>query len=193
MDETDWCFQLLVKFAAKEIAHGGELADRIRCSYYPTPLHIVERRGRRVLLNREEMNLRKVCFGDSFGAVVRVDQRPLHIRLPGADPNLTDQDVFERERVAALKGQFKRPAGFHWTNERLPTAGAVGGGRRTLRIYSRRNLFTGISIPPDAHLHACLQHHVIADDCGHAHLSVDGIAEIYCGDADRQSYEGGYS
>ena len=46
--------------------------------------------------------------------------RPLHVRLARADPNLAHEHVIELEGVFALDGKCVRPAGRHGIEHDLP-------------------------------------------------------------------------
>ena len=87
--------ELLLEILAKIVADGREAAGRRRAGRQPAPAVIVSqgwiRRSGHLLL-----------------ALQRTGQAHRHVRLAGADPDLADSDVGDRQPVPALHNQFER-------------------------------------------------------------------------------------
>src|SRR6185369_10283352 len=106
MNETDRRLEVLVEFASKEVADGGKVRGFFGRGDDPMSRHVAERRGRRLFLDREQTYFRIPGLGERGSRVVGIAKRPLHVRLPRANPNLADQHVLDRQRVVALYRQI---------------------------------------------------------------------------------------
>jgi hypothetical protein len=89
----------------------------------------------------------------------RIPQRPFHVRLAGAHPDLADQNVLDRHGVLALHSQLIGPAGRQFGQLHFPgTVGAGGPGRVLLLLPFDRNgdRFAGLGRAPNGQRHVAL-------------------------------------
>ena len=110
--------------------------------------------------------------------LVGVPDAPTHVRLPGAEPDLTDGHILDRDRVLALDRKRVTGSESGGVEKQLPlsvgTGGRRGGGAPRCRhgdILSR----TGPA--PDCVFHLLLQNHVITEKAWQADISRGGQAE----------------
>ena len=116
----------LVELPAEEIADGGKITHRLGRARRPRAVEVPLRLLRAPVRHGDQPDVGKLRGGLLEVGVVGVVDAPLHVRLAGADPDLADEHVVERDRVLALDGERVRAAVFlHGIEEHVPHA--VGG------------------------------------------------------------------
>src|SRR5262245_16141085 len=95
---------------------------------------------------------------------LRLIDRPLHVGLAGAEPDLADEDVLEDDLILARDGHRVRLAvGLHRLQRHLPAPVVIGLGADLLAIQRHRDLLARIGPAPDRQLPVPLEHHVTVD------------------------------
>jgi len=88
----------------------------------------------------------------------------LHVRLPGADPDLADEDILEDDLVGALDGHLPPLGrGLQGRQNDLPLAVPVGLGRLGLSGEPDGDSLPGSRGAPHRDRHLALEHHVVAE------------------------------
>jgi hypothetical protein len=95
--------------------------------------------------------------------------------LPGTDPHVADEDVFQREGLAigTGHGHLERPAGFDRVELDHPLPIAVRDRRLRLPREGDDDSFPRRRRPPDRHRHAALEDHRIAKHARQFHIRAD--------------------
>ena len=175
VDEADRHAERLVQLPPEEIADGRELADRFRRAGLPRALEVPLRFLNTNLRHRDEADVRKLRGGFLEVGIVRLVHAPLHVRLAGADPDLADEHVIERDRVLPLHRERVRAAVLHdWVEQHVPCA--VWTRRRGLRLPTERHGdgLAGIGLAPDFVVDALLDDHVVAEHVVERHVGLHG-------------------
>ena len=161
---------------SEEEGHPRPVRDRRRRGWLPLPLdrrsgpssHLVrhpetpDRAPYRGLRNTGQLGL----------GMRRSTDRPLHVRLPGAQPDITDQNILkDQSLVAAPERHHKGAAGRPRRDLRAPAAATISGRRhgRTAELELDRASRHGG--PPDWGLAIALDHHVGPEQRGRLNLS----------------------
>ncbi len=177
VDESDGHLKTLVQLAAEEVADRRERRGLLRRRDDPAAFHVFERLTGGLLRDGEEVYEGVVGRGRLFRAVLGVGERPLHVRLTRADPDLADEDVLEGERVAPRHGQLEGAARLVRPHVDLPAAARVGDGRRCVPAERDGHALARLGPAPDARLAPLLHDHVVADDRRHAHVGARRAGE----------------
>ena len=171
-DQTDRHLQLLLQIPAEEITDRRKRTDRLRRTHLPGRFHIVERRTTHFVRHLEQTDLRVVGRGDFRIAVDAGHRAPLHIGLPGAEPDFADQDIRQFETVPALHRQSQRTTGRHRRQRHAPLARFIGDSRngcvrlvRLRHFHRHRHRFARIGPAPDRTGPFPLQYHMIGEQC----------------------------
>jgi len=109
------------------------------------------------------------CVGRTFdGLVVESAHGHLHVRLPGAEPHLADQDVAERQRLAVAQLDRIGTSGSRGRHGDLPAAVLADGGGHGLRAPrgADGDFLSGSGLAPELRFGLLLEHHVVAENAG---------------------------
>src|SRR3954462_12178096 len=100
-------------------------------------------------LHFEKPYLREVrgCYigGGVFGAA----KWPLHVRLAGGDPYVTDEHVVQHDRVLPANGEFIGPASADGREIYVPMSEPIGNRRALLCAERDGDLLAGSGHSPD--------------------------------------------
>ena len=107
-------------------------------------------------------------------AGVGLRQRPFHVGLAAQQPDVADQDVLQRDGLVAGHLQPVRTAGRQRIQLHAPAAIGTdaSGGLAAAQRHGQR--LAGRGLAPEAQGAVALQHHVLAEDLGQAHLGLGG-------------------
>ena len=181
LDQADGPLEHSAQVLPKVVVRGAELADRLRGANFPGVCarhrrrKIVARSQRQVPRHRAEAKLPVVRLRRCPGRVVRLGQRQFHVRLPGAEPDLADEHVVERDRVRP--GDPQR-SGRRSRRKRgkihAPLAVRPSRRFRPFAAEGDDHLFLRIGPAPDRQRCVLLQDHVVAEDAGQPHVGASG-------------------
>src|SRR5262249_39518998 len=121
VDQTDGDTQRLVELPAEKVADGGELADRRWRADLPLSVEVALWLLRTHLRNGDKPDLGIVRRLRFKVRVIGLRDRPLHVRLAGAEPDFADEHVVESHGVLAGDRHRIRPAG----GERIESDGPL--------------------------------------------------------------------
>ena len=97
----------------------------------------------------------------------------LHVRLPGGEPDLADEDILELDLVFAL---HRHRAGFGGGRHRIelqhPFSGGVGRGLLHLTGEFHGHLFALVGPTPDGHRLVALEDHFTVDGLGESDIGL---------------------
>jgi len=190
-DQPDRPLQMGPQFLAKEIRHRGEITRIVRIAYHPfsrliavgfmirrlaPPLewrgNIAHRLDRSRAGDAKQTQLRILCFRGFVLAIVVVGQRGLHVRLPGSQPHVADQDVLEGQRILSLNCH-RRGRGAIGKRRKIDPPGSIRTGRRGSLMVSNGDgyLLSWFGRAPHGDLAFLLEYHVIAEDGGDMNIA----------------------
>ena len=174
VNDADGDVQTALDVVAEGVGHRGEPADRFGAALVPLGevlqvALVVDGCGGGPPFNGEEPEVRVLRTGSNFLRVVATVNGHLHVRLPGADPHLTDRHVLELNLV--LTRDLQRIAG--------PGLGPFGqldgpfavlvclsldrAGRIALE-EADRHFFIRVGFAPHGHIHISLKDHVVREE-----------------------------
>ena len=168
MEQTHRHTQLLLKLACHEVTAGRESARRLGAADLPLAGAILGGNAGGQLGHFDMPDLGIVGRGDLFLRIEATGDNHLHVRLPGAKPDLADQHVIKCDGVLADNLNSERPARRHLRQHHAPLTGFVGRcGHGRLAAYLHGDLLIGIGPPPNRDRLIALQNHVAAEDVRH--------------------------
>ena len=174
VNQPDRHLERLFQIASKIITNGREARRAARIAGGPTTFDV---RQRRVGLDARDGEKTDVRIGGSRDVRLRLErlaQRPLHVRLPAANPHFADEYVLElHARLARDREHGRRGGG----GERLEFHGPLGaarGGGGLLTLELHRDLLAVVGPAPDRERDALLQDHVIGENRRQLHVGERG-------------------
>ena len=100
-------------------------------------------------------------------AVGGLTQQTLHVRLPGYQPHLANQNIIELNPVpAGNRHRGRRGIRLKRIQANHPLAVLISGGGACLAIEMHRDRFAGFGGSPDGDFSIALQHHTATDHVG---------------------------
>jgi hypothetical protein len=161
-----------MQVATVEEADGAEALDRLRRGRFPRAFEIAFELLCPDLRHRDEPDERMTRSGSLEVARVGLPERPSHVGLAGAHPDLAHEHILHDARAGPgdLDRLRSRVRG-HRRQLDLPAAIAAGLRGRHLAGECHRNDGAGSIPAPDRIRLFLLQDHVIADDGGQFQLS----------------------
>ena len=166
MDQPHRHLEVLVHLPAEVIHDRGELGDRFRRADNPPGVDVLDGNRCRLPRDVEQPDLRKLRRRDLCVRVVRLPDRPLHVRLARADPHVADEDVGNGDRVGAGDGHLGGGPGRERLQPQFPSAQRIGHRLSGPAAIGDRDGLARQGLAEDAHGHVALEQHVIADDAG---------------------------
>jgi len=166
IDQADGLLELLVQFTAEEVPGGGEAGNGFGAALDPLTLAVLLRRLGDSPLNGEKPNLRVFRRCNLLFRVVHLIDGHLHVRLSGADPDLSGQDVLDCDGVLAFERDLVGASGVRRHDEEVPFALVVGlnSPRKISPTDRDLDLFVRIRPSPQMRLVSRLHDHVVSDD-----------------------------
>ena len=162
-----------MQVTAKEVTDGRKIAHIRARGFFPRAFAIRLRRQARRPLHIEHADLRMVRGGDLSLGLARLFHRPLHVRLAGAEPYLTHQHIFDRDRV--LPGHHEvHGHGIRVHRVQCDGPFSRGVGQKAMRLLSKGqfDLLADVCRAPDACELKLLQHHAVRKHGGQFHLGM---------------------
>ena len=114
-----------------------------------------------------------------YGLRIEAPEGHFHVRLPGAEPDLADEDVAECHRLAVINGERIRAAGAGRLQQRVPVSFVVRMCGVCPCVPRSGDFYpdTRLGPSPDAGLAVALEHHAAADNRGQAYPARPGLCE----------------
>ncbi len=176
LDQADGNAEPLVELEAEVKSDSRERPNRFGRARLPLRLHVLHRPICCALRDEEEPHARIVGAQDVRNGVGQPRHGPLHVGLPRAHPDLSDENVLDDDRGAlgAADGHFER-AFRRFRLERIEDdpPRPVGGshGLLLLAVEQDRDRLVLAGPSPDRNGLVLLDDHVVADDRGQLDLS----------------------
>src|SRR5262249_20972141 len=180
VDQPDRHAQLLLNARTEVVQRGREPADRVRLARLPRRLDVLRWLVGLDLWDVEQPNLRGIGSGDGLFRTVRGGERPLHVRLARANPDLANEDVFQLDLVLATDRQPVRLAiGLHGRQRHLPAPLGVGLCTGLVLAELHGHVLARIGPAPDRQRLVALQDHVTADHARQLDIGTSVVPEAH--------------
>ena len=153
------------------IGYCRKISRRLRRAYLPASLDLIQRLQRGCLLGCDHTDLWKVRLGLFYIGLESLVERPLHIRLPGSHPHLSDKQIVHRDLVVAGDLHREWAARFKRFQLQFPLAALCCGSSR-LPGELDGDFLAFVSSAPDWDILPALEHSSVGEKNIGLHLSL---------------------
>ena len=172
-DQTDRNSRLLVHLASEIITDRREILDSLGRAGSPgNTTDLGAWRGRHRATHLEQADQREIRLLEIVRPVA-CSQHPFHVGLAAANPDITHEDIVQRELVLARDGHGRRGCrNLHRVELDAPLAILVGHHRFLLAGKCDRHLLARLCRAINRHRHIPLEDHVIRENPVQGYVSM---------------------